>query len=99
MRGANRKLTPENSLLCFFLKYFGDNTHQIMESYPIVGSDEPNRTHIEMGSPEHTAAALGNFELIDSDNRLYAHPCWCNPQLIYVDDVRGNEVWLHNRDQ
>lgn len=29
----------------------------------------------------------------------YTHPCWCNPELIYADDIRGNEVWLHKRVQ
>ena len=29
----------------------------------------------------------------------YRHVCWCNPELIYCDDVRGNEVWLHKRIQ
>jgi hypothetical protein len=27
------------------------------------------------------------------------HPCWCMPDLVYVDDFRGNQVWDHKRIQ
>lgn len=21
--------------------------------------------------------------------------CWCEPELVYVDEISGNKVWLH----
>ena len=26
-------------------------------------------------------------------------PCWCNPELDYVDPVTGAEVWIHKGPQ
>ena len=26
-------------------------------------------------------------------------PCWCNPELDYVDPITGAEVWVHKEPQ
>jgi hypothetical protein len=56
------------------------------------------REHLEAHSDDMKSQII---ELIERGEKvdIFAHPCWCNPELIYRDDVRGNEVWLHKRCQ
>lgn len=81
------------SFLAHYLQFFGDRTHLYIDLLP-EDDDGGERDHLALDqkfkmAPEDVAE---NFD-------KYVHPCWCNAELIYADDKRGNEVWLHKRVQ
>jgi hypothetical protein len=85
------------SLTEFYLRFFGDNTHQIMDIIPVACDGDPSpKNHVETGDLVPLDESGSN---VAEELRLYSHACWCFPELIYADDERGNEVWHHKRVQ
>ena len=82
--------TRTESFLSHYLQYFGEAKHSFVDLYPdgIVGEHLPLDEKYKMPA----STVVENFD-------KYVHPCWCNAELIYADDKRGNEVWLHKREQ
>ena len=92
--GAFKNLAVEASFLLHYLQFFGDNQFKILELIPSQDSAYYDRRHLEVA--KHGIEVLeGEPQIEDIDS----HPCWCNAELIYADDIRGNEVWLHKRVQ
>lgn len=81
-----------DSLLTFYRKYFGDKTLSFVDLVPQGG----RRKHIGLDELEIKFEPDGKTP-IEPDP--YVHPCWCMPDLVYVDDFRGNQVWDHKRIQ
>lgn len=82
------------SFLEYYLQFFGDRKMAYVDLLPET-SELGTRQHVPLdekliGLPPEKAA-----EEMDK----YTHPCWCHPELIYADDTKGNEVWLHKREQ
>lgn len=86
------------------------NRVSYLEYYLEFFRNRPDNVFIDL-YPEHLEAGLHaclddkfgkplppSVEPSDAFDR-YIHPCWCCPELIYVDALRGNEVWLHRRIQ
>lgn len=86
-------MTIRKSYLEHYLEFFRDQSHRFEELFPL----HDMREHVELGS-KFTTPLPPNSEPSAAMDR-YTHPCWCNPELIYVDELRGNEVWLHKRVQ
>lgn len=78
------------SFLQFYLGFFGDRRFQFVDLLPEYDSAHPYQ---HMGLDEKFMGLDSQRALEEMDK--YTHHCWCNPELIYADDVRGNEVWLH----
>lgn len=93
----------------YYLKYFGEATHRLVEIIP--ASEE--RVHVELSlggiaDPSHVKNIKTQEQEREQEQEQeretkeishHAHPCWCNPELIYCDEEKGNEVWLHKRIQ
>ncbi len=78
------------SYLAKYLAIFGETKLRCVEHIPYNDIGDIEKRHIEI-------IEIGT-EIADiSEN--FTHPCWCNPELIYADDEKGNEVWRHNRMQ
>ena len=75
------------------MSYFGEAKMRILEMMP-EDEEEARPRHIELGSMSYVTPEDETDEPV-----LYSHPCWCNAELIYCDDDKGNEVWLHKRPQ
>ncbi len=71
-----------------YLQFFGDRKMIIVEHLPF-GDEPTTRKHIEL--------RLDSQDYYPDEE--FVHPCWCGPELIYADDLKGNEVWLHKREQ
>ncbi len=90
------------SYLIKYLSFFGGRKFQIMELTPF--DDVDPRPHIRLMTyrAEMQARIDSGGEMSETDNEKitemesYSHICWCNPELIYCDDTRGNEVWKHH---
>ena len=83
------------SYLEFYINYFGEQKLRCLEIFPA----QEEGLHVEILDrgfliPEN----VDELEKALSPN-LHTHPCWCTPELIYADDEKGNEVWLHKRVQ
>ena len=78
-----------------YLGVFGDKSYQYIDVYP-EGNADYDETHLAL-SERFTAHPASEKEVAEAAE--YKHCCWCNPELIYTDDLRGNEVWLHKRVQ
>ena len=74
-----------------YLGYFGERELVTVDLTPTPGSDKYYKAHIEVVD----AGMIPGKD--PEDLTTYLHPCWCNPELIYADDRRGNKVWLHKR--
>lgn len=94
---GSRKSSPnqDESYLQHYLSVFGETRGQSVELIPPKDGAREN-DHLELSSIEF-------MEMTDEVKEKYLngydHPCWCNPELIYCDEARGNEVWLHKRPQ
>lgn len=82
------------SFLSHYRAYFGDATFRYLDLLPLYDSFN-KRTHLDLDEKFKTIQAKDAVEALDK----YTHPCWCNPELIYADESRGNEVWLHKPAQ
>lgn len=80
----------------FYMKYFGDRKFAWVDLIP--HEDDSGRQHLGLDEKFNAARATGNPVNLDELEK-YTHPCWCHPELIYADDTKGNEVWLHKRQQ
>lgn len=75
--------------LQYYLGFFGDKKHSHVDLLPVhEESAQPHRALEEKFT-------VGDVQKAVEEMDKYTHPCWCNPELIYADDIRGNEVWLH----
>ena len=76
----------------YYTKYFRENDVDFVELTPTYPTQsETGRRHLDLDE-------IGNqVEVQDFDK--YTHPCWCNPELVYADPIKGNEVWLHKPEQ
>ena len=81
---------PIANYLTHYLKFFGDRCGLWEELYPFYDEFRAPTDHVGL---EAKFSTISTPEQAAIDK--YRHPCWCNPELIYADDVRGNEVWLH----
>lgn len=85
----------KKSLTETYLTHFGDRRHQFIDIVPEYDKKNSNDHCSLMDSPltetptDEQIAQMGT----------YVHTCWCNPELIYADDIKGNEVWLHKPPQ
>lgn len=79
------------SFTSYYLNWFGDKTHQFIDLTPEYDKTGPC-DHLSL-LDRCTFKTPTDEEIAKMDT--YFHPCWCNPELIYADDLRGNEVWLH----
>jgi hypothetical protein len=90
------EMTPAVSFTAFYLQYFGDRRMQHIDLLPeAVGEDFKRHACLDekfLVNPPDPKQAAEDFD-------KYTHPCWCNPELIFADDLKGNEVWLHKRVQ
>lgn len=77
--------------LQYYLSYFGDHGHRFVDLLPQF--DRDSRPHLALDAKFSQPIAPDKSPAEVMDN--YTHPCWCNPELIYADDLKGNEVWLH----
>lgn len=75
--------------LQYYLSFFGDKRHSYVDLLPVHEQNAPPHRSLD----EKFAIAPIQKAIEEMDK--YTHPCWCNPELIYADDTRGNEVWLH----
>lgn len=82
------------SFLQFYLNFFGDRRQQFIDLLP---AQDPNSTVAHVPLDERLIGPVTQKDIEEMDQ--YKHTCWCNPELIYADDVRGNEVWLHKHIQ
>lgn len=80
--------------LAFYLQYFGEGRHLYVDLMPEDTEHCRGRSHLGLEQKRHLAP-----EILAQSFDKYVHICWCNPELIYADDKRGNEVWLHKRAQ
>lgn len=80
----------------FYLRHFGDRRFMWIDLTP--QDDESDREHFSLDQKFNTARTSGDQVNVE-DLEKYTHPCWCHPELIYADDQKGNEVWLHKRAQ
>ena len=85
----------ERSYLQYFMKHFGEAKMRVIEMMP-EGALAGDLKHIEISSVGYMKP---EDEDLSDEVDLYSHPCWCHPELIYCDDDKGNEVWLHKRPQ
>lgn len=79
----------------FYLNHFGDRKFMWIDLLP--HDDQSGRVHIGLDQKFSVARANGQVDVEELEK--YTHPCWCHPELIYADDQKGNEVWLHKRAQ
>jgi hypothetical protein len=84
------------SFLEHYLGFFGDRKFQYVDLMPEIDEAAPDREHVDLGE-RFMHPHVTDEEIAAMDE--YRHPCWCNPELIYADDKKGNEVWLHKRIQ
>jgi len=77
------------SYLQYYLGFFGDDKHKHVDLVPVHEADSPQHKSLD----EKFFSGDVNKAIEEMDK--YTHPCWCHPELIYADDIRGNEVWLH----
>jgi hypothetical protein len=87
---VHKKSLTEN-----YLTHFGDRRHQFIDIVPEI--DTPFKL-------DHCSLMDNNLTKTPTDDEIaamsqYVHTCWCNPELIYADDLKGNEVWLHKPPQ
>jgi len=76
----------------YYLTFFGERRLLVVELVPEC-DDMADAPHCEIST--HGLTPPEN-EKDAEDIYKYQHPCWCKPVLIYADDEKGNEVWLHN---
>lgn len=74
-----------------YLAFFGERTYMFIDLFPESAQGE----HVDLSQKTYGLPPAKALEEMDK----YTHPCWCHPELIYADDKRGNEVWLHKRAQ
>lgn len=74
-----------------YLAFFGETRFSFLDIYPVDEAKE----HIGL---DQKISALSAAEALAEMDK-YTHPCWCHPELIFADDKKGNEVWLHRRAQ
>jgi hypothetical protein len=82
------------SFLEYYLQFFGDKKHAYVDLLPEATSVGA-RLHVPLEEKTTGLSPEKAMEQLDK----YVHPCWCHPELIYADDTKGNEVWLHKREQ
>lgn len=85
----------KQTYLIHFLEVFRDKTFQFIDIMPEVDEIYP---HDHLGLEQRFTAEPLKEEGV-AKAQTYGHCCWCNPELIYTDDLRDNEVWLHKRIQ
>ena len=87
------------SFLVYYLKFFGDTRYRFVDLTP--GYDTVARTPHMTLDQKFSDPAIQELTEEEAIAKMdeYSHPCWCNPELIYADDKRGNEVWLHKPTQ
>lgn len=84
---ADKKKTGE-TFLAYYRTFFGDARFRFVDIEPC----DPEEDHVGLEEKIRDPAMAAQLD-------TYVHPCWCNPELIYADDDRCNEVWLHKRIQ
>lgn len=77
------------SFLSYYLVFFGDRCHLFVDLLPDDSADDHESLDARFKTPEDYFDDVGH----------YKHVCWCHPELIYADDIRSNQVWLHKRIQ
>lgn len=82
----------KKSFLEHYKAHFGDAKFQFIDLTPEYDKDLRPCDHISL-EDRFTFRPPTDEEIAAMDE--YRHPCWCNPELIYADDLKGNEVWLH----
>lgn len=75
------------SYLEYYMQFFGERKHLYVDLLP----EAESLAHLDLD------AQFTSKDPPPVDR--YTHPCWCSPELIYVDELRGNQVWLHKRVQ
>lgn len=101
--GKFKSMSMDNdchSYTMHYLQFFGDSRYQIVELLPPGDGISYDREHEQITGlgclPGEPLNPIEEPLVADEiDNRK--HICWCEPELIYADDDRGNEVWLHKR--
>lgn len=85
----------KSAYLEFYLGFFGDRRDRWLDVLP--ATEVPSRNPHACLSEKYLAdvSMKGNVEDFDK----HIHPCWCNPDLVYCDDLKGNEVWIHKNEQ
>lgn len=81
----------------FYLNHFGDRKFMWVDLLP--HADDSGKQHLGLDDKFKIARATPGNQVNVDDLEKYTHPCWCHPELIYADDQKGNEVWLHKRPQ
>lgn len=78
------------SYLVYYMEFFGERVHSFVDLLP--ESDRLSHSTLDAKFNHPGGEDPSTFD-------RYTHPCWCCPELIYVDEIKGNEVWLHKRVQ
>ena len=83
------------SFLNYYLRFFGDRRYQFVDLTPAYDV-ETCVEHLSL-SEKFSDPAIQELTEEEAIAKMdeYSHPCWCNPELVYADDLKGNEVWLH----
>ncbi len=89
-------IAKTKSYLEYYLNFFKDRSHSFVDLF-VEDEEDGAPAHLGLDAKFNSPPPLNvdPSELMDR----YSHPCWCNPELIYCDELKGNEVWLHKRVQ
>jgi hypothetical protein len=86
------ELALEDHLSVKLADFFRDKEGQSLDLIP----DEDEKPHADISThgmiPPKDPNKRRNF-------LYYEHPCWCSPDLIYRDEHKKNDAWVHKRVQ